>query len=198
MGKIRSVELVKTVYSPSDKFPEPRGGDVAFVGRSNVGKSTLLNTLFGKQLAYVSKRPGKTRSINFYLVNSSFYMVDLPGYGYANVPKQERLRWDRLVLKYFENRWSLKMLFLLVDGRHKLQKSDRELLSWIGMYDIPFVIVMTKMDKVKKSERGRRVDFMRKELSEYGEYEIIPYSAITKEGVEDMLDVIFTSVEVIR
>ena len=196
MGRIRSVELIKTIYTERDKFPEPRRGDVAFVGRSNVGKSTLLNTLFGKKIAHVSKKPGKTKSINFYLVNSDFYMVDLPGYGYAKVSKSEKLRWDRLISRYFEKRWSLKMLFVLVDGRHNLQKVDREFLEWIKDYEIPFVIIMTKMDKVKKSEKKKRVNEMKSELLEYGEYTVVPYSSVTKEGVEDILKIAFNSVGV--
>ena len=196
MGRIKSVELVKTIYTDNDKFPDPKGGDIAFVGRSNVGKSTLLNTLFGRKIAHVSKKPGKTKSINFYLVNSSFYMVDLPGYGYARVSKSEKMRWDKLITRYFENRWSLKMLFILIDGRHELQKVDRDFLEWIRDYEIPFVIVMTKMDKVKKSERRKRIDEIKRELLEYGEYTVLPYSSVTREGVEDILKISFSSVGV--
>ncbi len=196
MGRIRKVELVKTVYRPGERFPEPRNGDIAFVGRSNVGKSTLLNTLFERKIAHVSKRPGKTRSINFYLVNSSFYMVDLPGYGYAQVSKEERARWARLVEDYFKRRWSLKMLLLLVDGRHDLQKKDEELIEWIHGFDIPFAVVMTKMDKVKRSERKKRVEGIKRDLEKFGEYTVIPYSAVTREGVEEILDLVFSSVGV--
>ncbi len=196
MGRIKSVELVKTIYTDNDKFPDPKSGDIAFVGRSNVGKSTLLNTLFGRKIAHVSKNPGKTKSINFYLVNSSFYMVDLPGYGYARVSKSEKMRWDKLITRYFENRWSLKMLFILIDGRHELQKVDRDFLEWIRDYEIPFVIVMTKMDKVKKSERRKRIDEIKRELLEYGEYTVLPYSSVTREGVEDILKISFSSVGV--
>ncbi len=194
--RIRRVDFVKAVYRVGDRFPDPKEGDVAFVGRSNVGKSTLLNTLFGRKLAQVSKRPGKTRSINFYLVNSSFYMVDLPGYGYAQVSKEERKRWADLVSDYFNRRWSLKMVFLLVDGRHSLQEKDRGLLEWMKQFDLPLAIVMTKMDKVKRSEKKKRVDEMKKELSEYGEYIVIPYSSVTKEGIEEILDLAFASVGV--
>ncbi len=196
MGRIKSVRLVKTVYTDRDEFPDSKRGDVAFVGRSNVGKSTLLNILFGKKLAHVSKKPGKTRSINFYLVNSSFYMVDLPGYGYAKVSKSERLRWERLVSRYFKERENLKMLFILVDGRHELQKTDREFLEWIRDYEVPFVIVMTKMDKVKKNERKKKVEDMKRELMKYGEYTVIPYSSVTKDGVEEILKISFNSVGV--
>ncbi len=196
MGRIRKVELVKAVYRIGDTFPEPKMGDVAFVGRSNVGKSTLLNTLFGRNLAHVSKNPGKTRSINFYLVNSDFYMVDLPGYGYARVSKVERQHWARLISNYFELRWSLKLVFVLIDGRHGLQKKDHELMEWLSQFDIPFVIILTKMDKVKKSERGKAIEKAKKDLSVYGDYTIIPYSSVTREGVEEILKTAFTAVGV--
>jgi len=196
VGKIRKVELVKTVYNINDKFPEDRSGDVAIVGRSNVGKSSLLNTLFGRKLAHVSKKPGKTRSINFYLVNSEFYIVDLPGYGYAKVSKTERQKWAELVDYYFKKRWSLKMVYLLIDGRHGVQKNDEALINWIRDYGVPFIIILTKMDKVPKKDRKRRVEEIRKQLEKYGQYIVIPYSAVTKEGVEEILNSIFTTMGV--
>jgi len=196
VGKIRKVELVKTVYTINDRFPEDRNGDVAFVGRSNVGKSSLLNTLFGRKLAHVSKQPGKTRSINFYLVNSEFYMVDLPGYGYAKVSKMERQKWAELVDYYFKKRWSLKMVYLLIDGRHGVQKNDEALIEWIRNYEVPFIIILTKMDKVLKKDRKRRVEEIKKQLEKYGQYIVIPYSAVTKEGVEKILNSIFTTMGV--
>lgn len=196
MGKIKRVELVKTIYSTRDNFPEAKSGDVAFVGRSNVGKSSLLNTLFERKIAHVSKRPGKTRSINFYLVNSEFYMVDLPGYGYAKVSKVERQKWAELVDCYFKKRWSLKMVYLLIDGRHGVQKNDEVLIEWIRSYGIPFVVILTKMDKVPKRDKKNQVERIKEQLQKYGEYIIIPYSAVTKEGIEEILNSIFTSVEV--
>ncbi len=191
---IRKVELVKAVYRPRETFPEPRMGDVAFVGRSNVGKSTLLNILFGRKIAHVSKKPGKTRSINFYLVNSSFYMVDLPGYGYASVSKEERRRWSILVEDYFSRRWSLKMVFVLMDGRHGLTVRDKELIEWLKLYDLPFAVILTKMDKVRKSERRSRLDEFESDLSEYGSYILIPYSSVTKEGVDEIVRLAVTAV----
>ena len=196
MPQIRKVEFVKAVYCLKEAFPEPKEGDVAFVGRSNVGKSTLLNVLFGRKLAHVSKRPGKTRSINFYLVNSSFYMVDLPGYGYAQVSKEEREKWGRLVAQYFEKRWSLKLVCILVDGRHGLQERDRELVQWLSQFDVPYLIILTKMDKVKRSEKMKKIREVENDLEEFGEYLVIPYSAVTHEGVEEILNNMFTAVEV--
>ncbi len=198
MGRIKKVELVKTIYTPNDRFPEPKRGEVAFVGRSNVGKSTLLNTLFGRKIAHVSKKPGKTRSINFYLVNGSFYLVDLPGYGYARVSKEEKRKWAELLQYYFEKRWSLKLVCVLIDGRHGLQEKDHELFNWLRGYELPFVVILTKMDKVKKSEKKKRVDAVKKELEElYGEYLVIPYSSVTGEGVEEIINTIFNAVGVV-
>lgn len=188
---IKNVELVDTVYDPG-KYPPPLKGEIAFVGRSNVGKSTLLNTLFRKKIAFVSKHPGKTRSINFYLVNSSFYLVDLPGYGYSKVSKMERKRWKELVEDYFKKRWSLKLTFLLIDGRISPQKIDEMMISWLKELNIPFVVILTKIDKVKRSEREKIINMHKSVLKKYGDYMIIPYSAITKEGVDRILEIIET------
>ena len=188
---IKSVKLVDTVYNPG-KYPPPLKGEVAFVGRSNVGKSTLLNTLFGRKIAFVSKHPGKTRSINFYLVNSSFYMVDLPGYGYARVSKEEKKRWKELIEDYFRRRWSLKLVFLLIDGRIPPQETDEVMIAWMKDLDVPFVVVLTKIDKVKKSERAKMINVHRSVLKKYGDYTLISYSAITKEGVDKILEIIET------
>lgn len=188
---IRTVELVKVTTQPGD-YPPPLKGEVAFAGRSNVGKSSLLNRLFNRKIAYVSKNPGKTRSINFYLVNSEFYFVDLPGYGYAKVSKAERIHWKKLVEDYFENRWSLQMVFLLVDGRIPPQENDLMMVEWLKELRIPFTILLTKMDKVKPSDRKKVLDEHKRVFEEYGEYTIIPTSAITGEGIDKVLDLIFT------
>ncbi len=194
MGLIRRVELVKTVYRPGERFPEPKKGDVAFVGRSNVGKSTLLNVLFNRKIAKVSKKPGKTRSINFYLVNSEFYMVDLPGYGYAKVSKEERRKWAELVEDYFSRRWSLKLVFALMDSRHGLTKRDEELVVWLKDLGIPFVVILTKFDKIPRSKRQSVLNAFEEDLKRFGEYTIVPYSAITREGVDEIIDIALKAV----
>lgn len=188
---IKDVKLVKVAKTPGD-YPPPLKGEVAFVGRSNVGKSSLLNALFNKKIAYVSKTPGKTRSINFYLVNSRYYFVDLPGYGYAKVSKKERVQWKKLVEDYFTNRWSLQMVFLLVDGRIPPQETDLMMVEWLKSLNVPFTIVLTKMDKVKMSERKKKLDEHKKAFSKYGEYTIIPTSSVTGEGIDDLLNLIST------
>ncbi|QTA37832.1 YihA family ribosome biogenesis GTP-binding protein [Thermosipho ferrireducens] len=191
--KINDIKLVKTIYGKNDTYPPPLSGEYAFVGRSNVGKSTLLNILMNRNMAKVSKKPGKTRSINFYLINNKFYFVDLPGYGYAKASISERERWKKIIENYFKSRkWNIKILFVLIDGRHELQKNDKVLIEWLKSLEIPFCVVLTKMDKLKNSERKGSVKYYQNILKEFGEYIIIPYSSVTKEGVEEILELIET------
>ncbi|SHE27124.1 GTP-binding protein [Marinitoga hydrogenitolerans DSM 16785] len=176
------VELVKTVYKKGE-YPSPLNAEIAFAGRSNVGKSSLLNKLFGIKIAKISSNPGKTRSINFYSVNNKGYLVDLPGYGFANVSKEEKKKWAELLEDYFVNRYSLQMIFLLIDHRHEPQKKDLEMIQWLRGLEIPFMIVLTKLDKVKKSERQKKLRIIQSELSKYGDYLYFPVSAKTGEGI---------------
>ncbi|MDK2886096.1 MAG: GTP-binding protein [Thermosipho sp. (in: thermotogales)] len=187
--KINSVKLVSTIYSPKDKFPESKNGEFVFVGRSNVGKSTLLNILTNQNIARVSKKPGKTRSINFYLINNSFYFVDLPGYGYAKTSYEEKERWKKIIENYFEVRsWNIKLVFVLIDGRHELQKNDEIILDWLRDLELPFSVILTKVDKLKMSEKVKMIRYYEKILGE--KYIVIPYSAVTKEGVAKILELI--------
>ncbi|SHH20205.1 ribosome biogenesis GTP-binding protein YihA/YsxC [Thermosipho atlanticus] len=187
--KINSVKLFKTIYTPKDIFPEPRAGEFVFVGRSNVGKSTLLNIITNQNIARVSKKPGKTRSINFYLINNKFYFVDLPGYGYAKASAIEKERWRRIIENYFEVRsWNIKLVFVLIDGRHELQKNDQLILDWLKELELPFSVILTKIDKLKMSEKVRMTRYYKKLLGD--KYILIPYSAITKEGVPNILRLI--------
>ncbi|PLV60196.1 ribosome biogenesis GTP-binding protein YihA/YsxC [Thermotoga sp. KOL6] len=188
---IKDVKLVKVSKVPGD-YPPPLKGEIAFVGRSNVGKSSLLNAIFNKKIAFVSKTPGKTRSINFYLVNSKYYFTDLPGYGYAKVSKRERMLWKKLVEDYFVNRWPLQMVFLLVDGRIPPQESDFMMIEWMRSLNVPFTIVLTKIDKVKKSERKKKLEEHKEAFSRYGGYTVIPTSSVTGEGIDVLLGLIST------
>ena len=184
--KIKKVELYKTVYVPED-LPQTPYREVAFVGRSNVGKSSLLNTLANNfKLAKVSSEPGKTRSINFYLVNNKFFMVDLPGYGFAKVSFKEQKRWRELIENYLKERDTLKGVFLLVDSRVGPTEKDRQMKDWLDFFGIPYVVVATKVDKLKSSERQK----LKKKIEEgFGDKDlrIIPFSSKTREGRVEVL-----------
>ncbi|GAB6076176.1 ribosome biogenesis GTP-binding protein YihA/YsxC [Desulfurobacterium crinifex] len=184
--KIRKVELYKTVYVPED-LPQTPYREVAFVGRSNVGKSSLLNTLANNfKLAKVSSEPGKTRSINFYLVNNKFFMVDLPGYGFAKVSFKEQKRWRELIENYLKERDTLKGVFLLVDSRVGPTEKDRQMKDWLDFFGIPYVVVATKVDKLKSSEKQK----LKKKIEEgFGDKDlrVIPFSSKTREGRVEVL-----------
>lgn len=135
------------------KCPAPDRPEYAFIGRSNVGKSSLINMLTNKKsLAKISGKPGKTRLINHFLINNYWYLVDLPGYGYAQVPKAERLKWENMLRNYILKRENLYCLFVLIDSRHPAQQADLEFMEWLGLSEIPFKIIFTKTDKLKPSE----------------------------------------------
>jgi len=149
----------------------------------------LLNILTNQNIAKVSKKPGKTRSINFYLINNNFYFVDLPGYGYAKASYEERERWKKIIENYFEIRgWNIKLVFVLIDGRHELQKNDKLILTWLRDLELPFSVVLTKVDKLKMSQKAKMIRYYEKLLGD--KYIVIPYSAITKEGVNKVLELI--------
>jgi len=153
--KIRTLTLARTVLDPG-RFPQAPWKEVAVSGRSNVGKSSLLNTILGrKNLARVSKAPGKTRTVNFFLVNDRFYLVDLPGYGYAKVSSEMRARWRRLILEYFEQRDSIGGVVQLVDARHPSMKDDLVMMEALMEAGRPFLVVLTKADKVGRGQRQR-------------------------------------------
>ena len=136
-----------------DKCPAPDRPEYAFIGRSNVGKSSLINMLTNKKsLAKISGKPGKTRLINHFLIDKDWYLVDLPGYGYAQVPKAERLKWEKMLKNYILKRENLYCLFVLIDSRHAAQKVDLEFMEWLGISGIPFNIIFTKTDKLKPTE----------------------------------------------
>jgi len=134
-----------------DKCPKSKLPEYAFIGRSNVGKSSLINMLTGwSYLAKVSEKPGKTRVINHFLINKEWYLVDLPGYGFAHVSKTDRQKWEQFIRKYLLRRENLYCIFVLIDSRHEPQKIDLEFMQWLGETEVPFVIVFTKTDKLSK------------------------------------------------
>ncbi len=149
------IKEAQFIVSNSDvaKCPPPDRPEYAFIGRSNVGKSSLINMLTNKRsLAKTSGRPGKTQLINHFLINKEWYLVDLPGYGYAKVPKAERLKWEKFLKRYILKRENLYCLFVLIDSRHEAQKVDLDFMEWLGISGIPFSIIFTKTDKLKPEE----------------------------------------------
>ncbi len=184
--KIRNVKLYKTVYKP-EELPDTPYSEVAFVGRSNVGKSSLLNTLANNfKLAKVSSQPGKTRSINFYLIDNRFFLVDLPGYGFAKVPLSEQKRWRELIESYLKGRDRLKGVFLLVDSKVGPTEKDLQMKEWLDFYSIPYLVVATKVDKLKQKERRNLEERIKKALGD-SSVTVIPFSSKTREGRERLL-----------
>lgn len=181
----------KAAYGTFSQLPKSDRIEIAFAGRSNVGKSSLINRVFGRRaLARVSFVPGKTQTINFYgLENVNF--VDLPGYGYAKVSKSEKERWRELIGGYFADPdRDIALVFSLIDMRHPPSKDDLVMLNFLIDNEIPFCVVLTKADKLKKTERAERMEAFKTELPLYEQLTIIPFSAMTDEGVEDIRSII--------
>jgi len=173
---------------PQDVVPE-----YAFIGRSNVGKSSLINMLCNRKgLAKVSNTPGKTQTINFFRVDDAWHLVDLPGYGYAKISKKMRIKWEKMIERYLITRPQLQVVFVLIDSRHGLQSIDLEFVNWLGERQVPFVLVYTKTDKLKKSKVSENVDRIRQELLQY--WNSLPDQFVTssekKVGRQEILDFI--------
>lgn len=170
---------------PPDDLPE-----VAFSGRSNVGKSSLINRLLGRRgLARTSATPGKTANINFYRLDT-LRLADLPGYGYAKVSQAERRRWNGLIQGYLDADRDLRLVLQLVDMRHPPTKDDRMMIEYFVEAELPFLVVLTKADKLNRTERTSREEAMRAEFAEYDGIRMIPFSAVTGEGVETLRDIL--------
>lgn len=186
MGKSLPVTLIKTAGDPRG-FPPGELPEVAAVGRSNVGKSSLLNVLVGvKRLAFVSKTPGRTQVINFYRVGAEMTLVDLPGYGFAKVPHSVRKNWQKLVTSYLFEREILTLVLLLVDARREPMDNDLQVRDLLEQAGIDYLIVATKADKLS---RGRLQGALKKLVSVYGAAEnvpVIPFSAVTNEGRKEL------------
>jgi GTP-binding protein len=186
--KIHSVEYAGTIAAPDGPAPGTLP-QVAFSGRSNVGKSSLINTLLRRtrsKIAHVSATPGKTQALNFFLVNETFYLVDLPGYGYARVPQGMRSAWKRLMEWYLAESGMVNGVVHLVDARHSPTEDDRKMVEFLAGVGLPTLVVLTKMDKLKQSERkasvGRAVEALAIE-----EEQILPFSSKTGEGRDALL-----------
>ena len=186
------VKKAEFIISNTDikKCPAPDMPEYAFIGRSNVGKSSLINMLANrKNLAKTSGKPGKTQLINHFLLNDSWYLVDLPGYGYASVSKGKRLEFAKFIKQYLENRENLMCLFVLLDSRLKPQKIDMEFMQWLGKKSIPFVMCFTKQDKLSKSEAAKNLANYKKEMKQIWK-ELPPIfftSSANKKGQDEVL-----------
>jgi GTP-binding protein len=175
------------------QLPKDGMKEVAFLGRSNVGKSSLINRLCGrKSLARTSAEPGKTRELNYYLVNKQFYFVDLPGYGYAKLPAQIRSSWGKLIEQYLKARGQLAMVVQLVDARHEPTELDLMMVGWLDYYSIPFLIALTKADKLPASKMPRYLDAARENFGRYAHCRgVVPFSSITGLGKIEVLAAVY-------
>lgn len=187
---VTKAEMIITAGMAS-QFPVHDMPEIAFAGKSNVGKSSLLNAMLNrKALARTSSQPGKTQTINFYSVQDTFMFVDLPGYGYAKVSKQERERWGRLIEGYLEKREHLQKIILLVDIRHEVGKNDKMMYDWIKHYHSQVVVVATKADKIKRSQIQKQLSIIKKGLELSGDDQLIAFSSETKQGKEELWKII--------
>lgn len=192
---IKSAEL-ETVCGVTSKLPKNQSVEIAFAGKSNVGKSSLINGLLNrKALARTSSQPGKTQTINFYKINGEFYFVDLPGYGYAKVSATEREKWGKMIERYLHTSEQLKLIFLLIDIRHDPSANDKMMYDWICHNGFMPVIIATKLDKVKRSQLQKQLKLIRTGLELPKETEIFPYSAMTKQGRDEIWDYIEKAME---
>ena len=183
---IKDVTL-ETVCGVTSVLPENTHMEFAFAGKSNVGKSSLINGLMNrKALARTSAQPGKTQTINFYNINDALYFVDLPGYGYAKANEEEKAKWGRMIENYLHRSRQLRVVFLLVDIRHEPSGNDRLMYDWILKQGFEPVIIATKLDKIKRSQIPKNIKLIREGLKTVKNTVIIPYSAITKQGREEI------------
>lgn len=193
--KIKSAEL-ETVCGITSKLPDNKQMEIAFAGRSNVGKSTLINGLLNrKSLARTSSQPGKTQTINFYHINQDFYLVDLPGYGYAKVSHSVKEQWKKMIERYLKNSKTLRLLFLLVDIRHEPNRNDIQMYDWAVQYGFNPIIIATKSDKINRSQLQKHLKVIRQALHTIEGTPIIPYTSMTKNGREEIWEYVQDSLE---
>lgn len=183
---IKNVTL-ETVCGIASKLPENQKPEVAFAGKSNVGKSSLINALMNrKSLARTSGQPGKTQTINFYNVNDAMYLVDLPGYGYAKVAQKEREQWGKMIERYLHASKQLRAVFLLIDIRHEPSANDKMMYDWILHNGFEPIIIATKLDKLKRSQVPKHVKQVKEGLEVVKGTKVLPFSALTKQGREEI------------
>lgn len=187
---IKSVNL-ETVCGVTSVLPENDKVEIAFAGKSNVGKSSLINGLMNrKSYARTSQQPGKTQTINFYNINEELYFVDLPGYGYAKVSEELKAKWGKLIEKYLKSSKQLKLIFLLIDIRHEPSANDKSMYDWIVHNGFEPVIIATKLDKINRSQKDKHIKMIRTGLNTRPGTKILPYSALTKQGRDEIWECI--------
>ena len=185
---IRSLEL-ETVCGITSTLPENTLPEIAFAGKSNVGKSSLINGLMNrKSFARTSATPGKTQTINFYNINQDLYLVDLPGYGYAKVSEQEKKKWGQMIERYLHQSKQLRAVFLLIDIRHAPSANDKMMYDWILSQGYHPIIIATKLDKLKRSQVQKQIKVVRQGLGLSKDSILIPFSAVTKQGRDEIWD----------
>ncbi len=187
---IKNINL-ETVCGITSRIPENQLPEIAFAGKSNVGKSSLINALMNrKSYARISATPGKTQTINFYNINEQLYLVDLPGYGYAKVSEKEKKEWGKLVERYLHGSGQLLAVFLLIDIRHDPSANDRMMYEWITAQGYRPIIIATKLDKIKRSQKDKQLKAIRQGLGLTKETVVIPFSAVTKQGRDEIWELV--------
>lgn len=188
--KIKSIDL-EIVCGITSKLPETDKVEIAFAGKSNVGKSSLINALMNrKSYARTSATPGKTQTINFYNINDIMYLVDLPGYGYAKVSEAEKAKWGKLIEKYLHTSKQLKAVFLLIDIRHDPSANDKMMYDWVVAQGYNPIIIATKLDKIKRSQVDKHIKMIKQGLGLIPGTKVIPFSAETKQGRDEIWEFI--------
>ncbi len=193
--KITSAKFVKSATDPAH-YPEDRLPEIAFAGKSNVGKSSLINALVNRRgLAQTSSTPGRTRLINFFTVNDRYSFVDLPGYGYARVPDSVKKQWGPMVNRYLLGRQNLRLVIVILDARRELSKEDLSLFEWLRFHEVPHAAVLTKTDKISRNELAKRQNTLRTKLNLDKNDPILTFSALKGEGKDRIWKIIVQAAE---
>lgn len=180
---IKNIDL--TVAVAESGYPKDGLLEISFVGRSNVGKSSLINTMLGKKMAKVSQNPGKTRTINFYNIDNKFNLVDLPGYGYAKAPKSEVEKWGKMIETYLQEREELQAIALLLDIRHEPTENDVMMYQWLQHYEHEIIIIATKLDKIKRSQIQKHISIIKKKIDpDNKDLRVLTFSSLDKVGMD--------------
>ena len=181
--------ILETVCGISSSFPKNNFPEIAFAGKSNVGKSSLINALMNrKALARTSSSPGKTQTVNFYRVNGNFYYVDLPGYGYAKVSEEIKAKWGKMIERYLHTSEQLKAVFLLIDIRHEPSANDKLMYSWVREQGFKPIIIATKLDKINRSQVPKHIKILKESLNLEKDTKVFPFSALNKQGKEEIIE----------